>query len=179
MARTCKLSEIKIKESYANTTPIESKMQECRNYWKDNKKQDRYVVVNHEGYLVDGYIQYLVLKENNIEEAEIKISHCKKRRWHRKDSEPTIAYRTEPTTYIYGTHPNSNCNKEFMWRIPKSNTWMAENIQIGDTVLCGTKFGVAPIIVTKIETLDKCPTELVVKKVVGKNIMRNGVIVEV
>ena len=178
MSRIRKLSDIKIKESYENTTPVESKMQECRNYWKDNKKQDRYIVVNHDGYLVDGYIQYLVLKENNIEEAEIKICHCKKKRWHRKDIIQD-SYKNESTTYIYGMHPNSNCTKEFMWRIPKTYTWMAENLQIGDTVLCGTKFGVAPVVVTKIETLDKCPVDFVVKKVIGKNIMRDGLIVEV
>ena len=180
MEKKIKLSKIKIKEEFTKTTPNVAKMQECRDNWEEYGTQDRYIVINPHGYLIDGYIQYLVLKENNIEEAEIKIAYKKKGCWKRKNmsiyGEPS--YRTEPTTYIYGIHPNSNCDKEFMWRIPKSYTWMADNLQVGDTVLCGTKFGVSPVIVTKIETLDKCPIELVVKKVVGKNIMRNGAVVE-
>jgi len=88
-------------------------------------------------------------------------------------------YRNEKTTYLYGVHPNSNCTKTFMWQVPKSWTWFSENIQVGDSILCKTKFGIRPIIVTKIEVLDKCPVDFVVKKVVGKEIRRNGLIVEV
>ena len=178
--KTRKLSEIKIKEEFKRTIPNVEKMQECRENWNKYKKQDRYIVVNHEGYLIDGYIQYLILKENNIEESEIKIGHYKRKRWARKEifDYDVQNYRNEPTTYVYGYHPNCKEPREFMWRIPKSYTWMINNVQIGDVLLCGTKFGAAPVVVTKVETLDKCPSELVVKKVVGKSIMRNGAVVK-
>jgi len=156
-------------------------MSECRNYWNTYHKQDRYIVINKNNELIDGYIQYLVLKENDVEEASIKISNRRKKRWYRKNVKDwtNSHYRNEETTYIYGVHPNSNCTKEFMWRVPKNWTWFAENVQIGDFILCRTKFGIAPIIVTKIEVLDNCPVDFVVKRVVGKEIRRDGLIVEI
>ena len=87
-------------------------------------------------------------------------------------------YKNEATTYIYGTHPNSKDTKTYMWRVPKSWTNWTDNIQIGDTVMCATKFGYAPVIVNKIEILDKCPIDIPVKKVCRKEIKRNGRVVE-
>ena len=71
--RRMKLSDIKISEAFANSIPSEEKLNECRNNWNQCNRQDRYIVVNRENELIDGYIQYLVLKENNVEEVEIKI----------------------------------------------------------------------------------------------------------
>ncbi len=180
MSRKMKLSDIKIKESFAIATPKEEKMEECRYNWTIYHRQDRWIVVNNDNELIDGYIMYLVLKENGVEEAEIKISNRRKKRWYRKNVKDwTVApYRNEKTTYIYGVHPNSKCTKEFCWRVPKSWTWFTENVQIGDSILCKTKFGIAPVIVTKIKVLDKCPVDFVVKRVVGKEIRRNGYVVE-
>jgi len=181
MSRKMKLSDIKIKESFATTTPSEKKMNECRNNWNIYHRQDRYIVVNDDNELIDGYIQYLVLKENGIEEADIKISDRRKRRWYRKNVKDWTAphYRNEETTYIYGVHPNSNCTKTFIWRVPKSWIWFAKNVQVGDCILCETKFGISPVIVTKIEVLDKCPVDFVVKRVAGKVIRKNEHVVEV
>ncbi len=181
MNRKMKLSNIKIKESFAVTTPNEEKVEECRKNWNTYHKQDRYIVVNNDNELIDGYIQYLVLKENGVEEADVKVSNKRKKRWYRKNVKDWTAphYRNEETTYVHGVHPNSNCTKEFMWRVPKNWAWFAENVQIGDSILCRTKFGIAPVIVTKIEVLDKCPVDYVVKRVVGKEIRRNGYVVEV
>lgn len=178
--RKMKLSDIKITSAFAESMPTESKMQECRENWDEFQRQDRYIVVDHDNTLIDGYIQYLILQENNIEEAEIKIWHCKRKRWYRKDVEgwKTPKYRTESTTYIYGKHIHSFGNKEYVWRIPKSWTWMQENIQVGDTVLCAAKRGVSPVQVTRVEILDVCPVDMVVKKVVGKEIHRNGMVVD-
>lgn len=178
MKRMMKLSDIKIKQSYLETIPSKGKMDECRKYWKTHSSQDRYIVVDHDDLLIDGYIQYLILKENNIEEAEIKIWHCKRRRWFRKNVENCIpTYRKNPTTYIFGVHPNSNCKREFCWRVPNSWINWADNIQIGDTIICSTKNGYAPVVVNKIEILDKCPIDIPVKKVCNKKIRRNGIIV--
>ncbi len=180
MNRKMKLSDIKIKEAFAITTPKEEKMEKCRNNWNTYHKQDRYLVVNNNNELIDGYIQYLVLKENGMEEAEIEIYNKRKKRWYRKNVKARALphYRNEETTYIYGVHPNGNCTKEFMWRVPKNWKWFAENVQVGDSIYCKTKFGIAPVIVTKIEVSYKCPVDFVVKRVVGKKIKRNGYIVE-
>lgn len=47
-----KLSEIKISDSFANTTPREEKMNDCRENWKNFHRQDRYIIVNTDGVLI-------------------------------------------------------------------------------------------------------------------------------
>lgn len=175
-----KLSDIKIKESFANTTPNEEKMNECRYNWRFYKKQDRYIVVDHDNTLIDGYVMYLILMEHKEEYAEVKISHCRKKRWERKNIKDWVTpkYKDNPTTYIYGTHPNSKDAKTYMWRVPESWTGFADNIHIGDTVLCATKFGYSPVVVSRIEVLDKPPIDIPIKKVCNKEIRRNGMVVE-
>ena len=180
--RRMKLSDIKITFEFAESTPTEAKMQQCRENWNQWHRQDRYLVVMpHNNVLIDGYIQYLVLKENGVEEAEVKISTRRKKRWIRKNTKDwaTPRYKDNPTTYIYGTHLNSNCKKEFVWRVPESWISWADNIQISDIIMCSTKFGCAPIVVNKIEVLDKPPINLPIKKVCNKQITRNGMIVEI
>ena len=54
-----------------------------------------------------------------------------------------------------------------------------DNIQIGDTIICSTKNGCTPVVVNKVEILDKCPIDIPVKKVCGKKIIRNGIVVEI
>lgn len=178
--RKMKLSDIRITSAFAESTPTEEKLQQCRENWNKWNRQDRYLVVTPgNNVLIDGYIQYLVLKENGVEEAEVKISTKRKKRWVRKNigNWKVPQYRNESTTYIYGKHVNG-WDKEYMWRIPKSWTWIQENIQVGDTVLCAAKYGVSPVVITRIEVLDVCPVDMVVKKVVGKEIRRNGMVIE-
>lgn len=152
-----KLSEIIITEAFANSHPSEGKVQKYRKEFAENGKQSKFLVVNKYNVLMDGYIQYLILKENEIEEAEYIRSN-------RKNVEN---YRNKMTTYIYGKHENSNCDKEFVWRVPKN--WNDSNVDIGDKIFCYTKFGIAPVIVTKIERLEKCPIDLRIKKVAKCN----------
>lgn len=179
--RRMRLSEIKISESFANTTPSEEKMNECRYNWRFYKKQDRYIVVDHNNVLIDGYVMYKVLMEHKEEYAEVKISYCRKKRWERKNTKDWLVprYKDNPTTYIYGTHPNSKDTKTYMWRVPESWNGWVDNVQIGDTVMCATKNGYAPVVVNKIEILDKCPIDIPVKKVCNKQIRRNGMVVEI
>lgn len=174
--RKIKLSDIRITEAYANTTPKDEKMNECRSKWNNYHRQDRYIVITPNNVLIDGYIQYLVLKENDVEEAEVKISTRRKKRWYRKNTYDWDLphYKNELTTYVYGVHPNSKCAEEFIWRVPKSWTWFSENIQVGDKIYCNTKFGISPIIVKRIEVLDKCPVDFQVKRVARCKICRDG-----
>lgn len=179
--RKMKMSDIIISDGFANSTPSERKVNECRSYWNKYHNQDRYLVVSKSNKLIDGYIQYLVLKENNIENAEVKISNKCKKYWKRKkmkDHNNIQSYRNEETTYVYGKHLNSNCDKTFVWRVPKNWTWFKDNIQIGDSVLCETRLGVAPVIVTKVEIFVSCPVDFPVKKIAKKEIRRNGYVLE-
>lgn len=173
--KTMKLSDIKISESFANTTPVKKKMEECRNYWNRYHSQDRYIVVNHDGVLVDGYIQYLILKENGVEEVEIQRAeykegrHLRKRNRKRiKKSKPKITYRDRETTYIYGVHEKTP-NKEYVWRVPV-NWWKgyADTINEGGLMLVKTNNGRTVIKVTRIDTTDVCPVSFPVKTVIRK-----------
>lgn len=166
-----KLSEIKISEAFTVSIPSEDKMNECRNNWNQWNRQDRYIVVNPDNILIDGYIQYLVLKENNVEEAEIKISTRRKKRWYRKNVEEDwniTNYRNETTAYIYGIHSRDKEKKEYVWRVPKSKKGFENGLLPGDSILVSTKYGIKSIIVTKIAWLDECPVDFPVKKVIGK-----------
>ena len=73
--RRMKLSDIKISEAFANSIPSNKKLNECRNNWNQWNRQDRYIVVNRENELIDGYIQYLVLKENNTYNVDQKSNY--------------------------------------------------------------------------------------------------------
>ena len=166
-----KLSEINITSAFENTTPNPKKVQRYRDYYEENRKQSKPILLGYDNVLRDGYIQYLILKDNGVEEAII----IRKKKYKKVT---TPSYKDNPTTYIYGTHPNSKDIKTYMWRVPEAWTSWADNIQIGDTILCVTKNGYAPVVVNKVETLDKCPVDFRVKKVARREIRRNGAVVE-
>ena len=106
ITKTMKLSDIKISDAFARTHVSERKLQKCRNYFDVFGKADRDIVLSSNNILIDGYIMYLVYKENNIEEVEVKVKST---------------YRDYPTTYIYGKHVNGS-NKVYVWRIPHDRT---------------------------------------------------------
>lgn len=170
-----RLDNIKIKHSFAATIPKEEKMAVFKAYWKTHKKQDRYIVVNHNNVLIDGYIQYLVLKEANVEIVEVKISDRTRKILSRKirlpkQSKPKkLSYRESDTTYVFGTLLYSKSKKERVWRIP--NNWRKErtkDFNIGDVVMVHNQKELSPIIITRIEKLNECPIDIPVKKVVRK-----------
>ena len=172
--KTMKLSDIKIKDSFANSNPQNRKMEECRHHWDENHEQDRYLVVNHKNELIDGYIQYLILKENNVSDAIIQNSERKRKRYNRirtKEFE-VPKYRTNETVYIYGIHPHSKSKKERVWRVPTSWKGWENDFLPGDRILVNTKYGVKPVIITRIEWLDECPVNMRIKKVY-KKVMEN------
>ena len=166
-----KLDYIIIPKVFLESKPSEMKIEKCRNKWRKYNKQPKLLIIDEDNVLVDGYIQYLVLKEFGHEEGNYILKHESKKE--------KSSYRNIPTTYIYGTHPNSKDTKTYMWRVPESWNGWVDNVQIGDTVMCATKNGYAPVLVNKIEILDKCPIDIPVKKVCNKQIRRNGMVVEI
>ena len=159
-----KLSDIIVTDGFLNSKLSETKMKKYRDKRDKYNKQPKCIIINENNVLLDGYIQYLLLKERGVEEAKCLI---------RQDT-----YKNTITTYVYGVHKNSKCDKEFVWRVPKSWTWFAQNVQVGDTVLCQTKFGISPVIVTNVKVLDKCPVDFRVKRVAKCMIRRDGYTVE-
>lgn len=166
-----KLSEIKITEEFLSTKPSNIKIQECRKFWGKNHKQDRYLVVNEEGYLIDGYIQYIILKENKVDEAEIQISNVRENKWRRMKKD---TYRNKLTTYIYGKHPGDEKKKTYIWRVPNSNRWdeFKNNVEPDDMIFCYSKKRVAPVVVTEVITTKNCPVIYPVNKVASREIVK-------
>ena len=166
-----RLSDIKISKSFAITTPKEEKMSVCRDFWNNNHKQIKNIVVNKDNILVDGYVQYLILKENNVENADVVKLGRKKvfiNREHKRTREYVEpSYKRETTTYIFGIHPKSRI-KEYVWRVPTSWKGWENDLLPGDRIWVNTKYGIKPIIVTKIEWSDKCPVDMKVRKVARK-----------
>jgi hypothetical protein len=168
-----KLSDIKIKENFAKTVPSEVKMNECRKIWNKYNTQDRYIVVNRSGYLIDGYVQYLVLKENGIEEAMTYTSEYRRRYLKRIPKMSNSAdYRNKETMYIYGHHPNDYHPRQYMWYVPEKWESFKNKIAIGDVVYGYTKFGSAPVIVDRIQVLNSCPVDIEVKRIASKSIRK-------
>lgn len=143
-----KLSDIKVPKSFAATTPKEEKMSLCRDFWNNNHKQIKDIVVNKDNILVDGYVQYLVLKENGVDDAEVvKLSRKRvfinrERNHKREHVEPN--YKRKVTTYIFGIHPKSNM-KEYVWRVPASWEGWENDLLPGDRIWVHTEYGIKPI----------------------------------
>ena len=169
MRTTVKLSSIKIPKSYAITIPSEKKVRTKRKKYKKGKR--RAITINTDRFLINGYINYLILKENNVEDADVNIVDIKKN----DNSNVPESYRNTNTTYIYGKHPNDKSEKIYIWRIPNKENWMkfSETVLPDDLIFCKTKFGCSPVIVQAIQTIDKCPVEFTIKKVLSKKIIRN------
>lgn len=170
MKATIKLSSIKIPKSYEVTTPSEKKVRTKRKKYRKGKL--RAITINTDGFLINGYINYLILKENNVEDAEVNIVDIKKN----DNSNVPESYRNTRTTYIYGKHPNDKSEKIYIWRIPNAESWrkFSKMVLPDDLIFCKTKFGCSPVIVQAIQTVDKCPVEFPVKKVLSRKIIRNG-----
>ena len=171
MTRTMKLSDIRIKESFKNSVPNDYKLAQCREYWNQHGVYLHDIVVNNNGYLVDGYIQYLVLKENGVEDITVKDFDKKvykrKPNTRKNRKKKAKSYRDVETLYIFGIHPKGI--KERVWRVPQKFKKAWEDIlSIDDTVIVKTKRGNAPIKVTRIERLSKCPVDIPVKRVVKR-----------
>lgn len=144
------VADIKITRAFGGTTPKESKMERCRQYFQEHGTIDRDIVVSPSGHIQDGYVALLVLKENNVAQTEVVV----KRR--RTPINPR-------TTYVFGRH--KTCPKEYCWRITGS-TQQLENLQIGNKMVVNTKHGKSVATIVRIEQLEQSPIGRAVKGVV-------------
>lgn len=181
------LSEIKIPESFESSVPSLYKYEKCCRYYKETGNQDRYIVVDEKNVLVDGYIMYLVLKSHNVESCDAKRITLRKHKYTDRQRkrygrlvppEKVLTYKEKPTVYIYGKHPNEIIDKEYVWRLPKSKENMHGVLIPGDLIYCSTKNGISPVIITRIEKRDSLDTELSIKVVCSRIIVRNGELVK-
>lgn len=178
-----RLSEIKIPADFESSIPNTYKYNKCERYYNKTGNQDRYIVVDEKNVLVDGYIMYLVLKNHDVEYGNVKRLTLRKHTYTDKQRKKygrlispkhVVTYKEKPTAYVYGKHPNSKDNKEYVWRLPQAWGYMSLMLQKGDVIYCGTRFGVAPVVVTKVELKSNFDTSLCIKKVCSQKIYRDG-----
>lgn len=159
-----KLNDIVITDEFKKTMPRKEKMDKCRDTYAKYGEPSKKIVVDHKNRLVDGYVQYLVFKENNVEDVIVnKLKNHKN-----NTSRVQKNYKNQLTTYIYGIHPNDTKKQERIWRVPHSWKGWENDILPGDRIMVNTMYGLKPIIVTRIEWLETCPVEYMVKKVAKK-----------
>lgn len=170
-----RLSEIKIPADFESSIPNTYKYEKCKKYYKETGNQDRYIIVDENNVLV--------LKNNGEKFGDSKRITLRKHTYTDKQrkkygrlipSKHVVTYKEKPTAYVYGKHPNSKDDKEFVWRLPQTWGYMSLMLQKGDVIYCGTRFGVAPVVVTKVELKSNFDTNLCIKKVCSRKIYRNG-----
>lgn len=155
--------DIIITDNFKNSIPSEIKLNSCRDFYNTYKKLDRQLVINFKNELIDGYIAYIIFKENGFT-GTIKVKQCDKRKKRRFTKQQQISYRDIPTIYVYGKHQEDG--KEFVWRIPETYRNLSNTINIGDNIRVNTKFGNQTVKVTRIEESNICPVNCKVRKVI-------------
>lgn len=141
-------NDIIIQPAFANTSPKTSKMKKCKTFY-DKGILDRDIVINQNNTLVDGYVLYLVMKENNYN-GKVEV---------RKVNNKFVGI---PTTYVYGMHPGQD--KEYVWYINMSYSKVKD--MIGKLADVETKRGIQTITITKVERLSIPPVEGTIRRVV-------------
>lgn len=68
-----KVSDIIINEPFASSVPKKQKLNRIRAYYNEYRCVDKPLTVNRNNILLDGYIRYLVLKENNVMYTKVKV----------------------------------------------------------------------------------------------------------
>lgn len=146
------IDDIKIMKSYEKHSPSKEKMDHYRYLYALCHTQVKPVTLTRNNVLVDGYIQYLIAKENGMSEIECE-------------------YRKE--TYIYGTH-DGNPKKEYIWKIPSGKKWYTykQSLKIGDRIFVHSQQAVVPVTVTRIQELSQSPVNTRVKRVANQRVIK-------
>ena len=105
--------------------------------------------------LLDGYCTYLAAKELGIEKLPVM---------YKSDEAADNKY-----LYVYGVHPNSYDEKEYVWKIKRKSRTVKE-LMPGNYALAETKFGLSPIIIAKVteqklENIDDKDIKSIIRKI--------------
>lgn len=169
VSKTVKVSDIRIPQAFAKTTPGKDKVKKFKHEYEVAHCFSKKILVTQENLLVDGYAKYIALKELEVESCKVEVLDFQKK------SVSEVAKNKEiETMYVFGIHPTSHTNKEYMWRVPNRTNFVffKGKIQQGDMIFVHTKYGVMPVTVTRIE---RRPIQDETVKTVAKNkIMRGG-----
>ena len=100
------IEDIKISDQFLASHPSPEKMERFEKYWLLTNHQDKPIVLDKNGYLVDGYIRYLIMKRNGAKTVQ-------------------TVYKGQPGALIKGVHINYDGigTKEYIWRVPRVKGW--------------------------------------------------------
>lgn len=138
-----RLDDIKIPEIYLKTTPKRWKLDACREFFGKFGRIDRRIVVDKNGVLRDGYVGYLVLRENGIADCDVVVNLQKQ-------------IKCPDKYYLFAVHEGNP--KEYVWRIPKR---LLKGSRIGRFALVDTRNGRQWVRVKHIAQLAKRPRKRV------------------
>ena len=131
------IDDIKISDQFLKSHPSTEKMERFEKYWLLTNHQDKPIVIDKCDYLVDGYIRYLIMKRNGATQIR-------------------VVRKNQPVALVKGVHVHSDgtTSQEYTWEIRRNKNWklFLENLQVGDSVMCATKYGYSPVKVTQIQT---------------------------
>lgn len=66
-----KVKDIKIKDSFLKTQPSRQKMKEKWFFYREIGRLESDIIVDKNGYLVDGYTSYLIAEADGIKKVEV------------------------------------------------------------------------------------------------------------
>ena len=170
VSKTVKLNDIRIPQTFAKTTPKQEKIQKFMDEYRSNGDFQKHILLAAQNLLVDGYARFVALTELGEEECVVDLL-CEDKKYS-VYQEPPRKKEIE-TMYIFGVHPTSHTNKEYMWRVPNRTNFVffKWKVQPGDTIFVHTKYGVMPVTVTRIE---RRPVQDETVKTVAKNKILRG-----
>lgn len=150
MKKHIKVSDIIITDDFKASVPSIHKIDRCRKFFKKNKKIDKKILLDSDNRLLDGYIRYLVLVENNVEYTTVNVLNEN--------------YYGNETFYVFGRHPCSV--KEYVWRLPPEKLDDKNKYHIGKKVLVKTKRGTKVIEITRTLLTSTPPAKSYIRKVI-------------
>ena len=68
---TVPLNSIKVNKAFRSTTPNIDKVVYCEQFYLQNGYFDRDIIINQHGYIMDGYMAYLVAKAQGLEKIKV------------------------------------------------------------------------------------------------------------
>ncbi len=147
------LEDIVISENFKARNPSREKIDDCKSWWNKFKEQKKPIIVDMDGVLIDGYAQYLALKEEKVRKAVVNT------------------YGDKDKTYVFGKHFNSESgkwSKEYVWTLPPEwvCTGRGKNIKQDDRILVQTRNGVETAFVTRTLKLDVPPVDGEIRHVI-------------
>ena len=110
------INKIKIPKAFSDSTPKSYKYKNIEDFFLQNNKFDKPIVIRRNNILTDGYIRYLVAKNNNVE----KIPFI-----YEDEVKQVMEY---PVSFITGKFVG--CEKEYVWKNTKGF-----DLKVGDKAI--------------------------------------------